>query len=161
MVTEENYQSQIHVSEVRDCSYMAAAYLKTDLFGHDAFVDVYVPYSDSPIYSAGGRAIRTEAHGLRVYATIVPGENAKAVVDARQQELAAKLFVAPSTISNYETGQRRAHAEFICKVADVFNVSTDYLLGRIEFRPPLAMINDEYVDGKSCKLSSNTSDVTQ
>lgn len=31
-----------------------------------------------------------------------------------QQELAAKLFVAPSTISNYETGQRRAHAEFIC-----------------------------------------------
>ena len=89
VVTEENYQSQIHVSEVRDCSYMAAAYLKTDLFGHDAFVDVYVPYSDSPIYSAGGRAIRTEAHGLRVYATIVPGENAKAVVDARQQELAA------------------------------------------------------------------------
>ena len=80
VVTEENYQSQIHVSEVRDCSYMAAAYLKTDLFGHDAFVDVYVPYSDSPIYSAGGRAIRTEAHGLRVYATIVPGENAQAVV---------------------------------------------------------------------------------
>ncbi|MCI9445558.1 MAG: sulfite exporter TauE/SafE family protein [Oscillospiraceae bacterium] len=89
VVTEENYQSRIHVSEVRDCSYMAAAYLKTDLFGHDAFVDVYVPYSDSPIYSSDGRAIRTEAHGLRVYATIVSGENAKAVVDARQQELAA------------------------------------------------------------------------
>lgn len=88
-VTEENYQSQIHVSEIRDCTYMAAAYLKTDLFGHDAYVDVYVPYSDSPIYSSDGRAIRTEAHGLRVYATIVPGENAKAVIDARQQELAA------------------------------------------------------------------------
>ena len=89
VVTEETYQSQIHVSEVRNCTYMAAAYLKTDLFGHDAFVDVYVPYSDSPIYSADGRAIRTEAHGLRVYATIVPGENAKAVVDAKYQELAA------------------------------------------------------------------------
>lgn len=88
-VTEENYQSQIHVSEIRDCTHMAAAYLKTDLFGHEAFVDVYVPYSDSPIYSSDGRAIRTEAHGLRVYATIVPGENAKAVIDARQQELAA------------------------------------------------------------------------
>ena len=88
VVTEENYQSQIHVSEIRDCAYMAAAYLKTDLFGHDAFVDVYVPYSDSPIYSADGRSIRTQAHGLRVYATIVPGENAKAVIDARQQELA-------------------------------------------------------------------------
>lgn len=88
-VTEENYQSQIHVSEIRDCTYMAAAYLKTDLFGHDAFVDVYVPYCESPIYSADGRAVRTEAHGLRVYATIVPGENAKQVIDARQQELAA------------------------------------------------------------------------
>ncbi len=89
VVTEENYQTQIHVAEIWDCTYMAAAYLKTGLFGHDAFVDVYVPYSDSPIYSADGRAIRTEAHGLRVFATIVPGENAKAVVDARQQELAA------------------------------------------------------------------------
>ena len=88
-VTEETYQSQIHVSEVRNCTYMAAAYLKTDLFGHDAFVDVYIPYSDLPIYSVGGRAIRTEAHGLRVYATIVPGENAKAVIDARYQELSA------------------------------------------------------------------------
>lgn len=86
-VTEENYQSQIHISEMRNCAYMAAAYLKTDLFGHEAFVDVYVPYSDTPIYAADGRAVRTEAHGLRVYAAIVPGENAKAVIDERQREL--------------------------------------------------------------------------
>ena len=92
-VTEENYQSQIHISEVRNCAYMAAAYLKTDLFGHDAFVDVYVPYSDTPIYAADGRAVRTEAHGLRVYAAIVPGENAKAVIDERQRELEATGLV--------------------------------------------------------------------
>ena len=88
-VTEENYQGQIHISEVRNCAYMAAAYLKTDLFGHEAFVDVYIPYSDAPIYAADGRAVRTEAHGLRVYATIVPGENAKAVIEERQRELEA------------------------------------------------------------------------
>lgn len=92
-VTEENYQSEIHISEVRNCAYMAAAYLKTDLFGHDAFVDVYVPYSDTPIYAAGGRAVRTEAHGLRVYAAIVPGENAKAVIEERQRELEATGIV--------------------------------------------------------------------
>lgn len=92
-VTEENYQSQIHVSQMRNCAYMAAAYLKTDLFGHDAFVDVYIPYSDTPIYAAGGRAVRTEAHGLRVYAAIVPGENAKAVIEERQQELEATGLV--------------------------------------------------------------------
>lgn len=88
-VTEENYQSQIHISEVRNCAYMAAAYLRTDLFGHEAFVDVYIPYSDAPIYAAEGRAVRTEAHGLRVYAAIVPGENAKAVIEERQRELEA------------------------------------------------------------------------
>ena len=88
-VTEENYQGQIHISEVRNCAYMAAAYLKTNLFGHEAFVDVYIPYSDAPIYAADGRAVRTEAHGLRVYAAIVPGENAKAVIEERQRELEA------------------------------------------------------------------------
>lgn len=88
-VTEENYQSQIHVAEVRDCEFIATAYIKTDIFGHDAFVDVYVPYSDRPIYSGDGRAIRSEAHGLRSYVTILPGENAKAVIDAQQQALAA------------------------------------------------------------------------
>lgn len=88
-VTEENYQSKIHVSEVRDCEFMAAAYIKTDIFGHNAFVDVYVPYSDQPIYTTDGRAIRSEAHGLRVYVTILPGESAKEVIDAQQQALAA------------------------------------------------------------------------
>lgn len=88
-VTEENYQSQIHVAEIRDCAFIATAYIKTDIFGHDAFVDVYVPYSDQPIYSKDGRAIRSEAHGLRSYVTILPGENAKAVIDAQQQALAA------------------------------------------------------------------------
>lgn len=88
-VTEENYQMKIHLSEIRNCAYMAAAYIKTDHFGHEAFVDVYVPYSDAPIYASEGRAIRTEAHGLRVYASIFPGENAKEVVEARQQVLAS------------------------------------------------------------------------
>ena len=87
-VTEENYQSQIHVSEIRDCEFMAAAYIRTDIFGHDAFVDVYVPYSEQPIYSGDGRAVRSEAHGLRAYVTILSGENAKAVIDAQYQALA-------------------------------------------------------------------------
>jgi len=101
-VTEENYQSQIHVSEVRDCTYMAAAYLRTDLFGHNAFVDVYVPYSETPIYSSDGRSIRTEAHGLRVYATILPGENAKDVIEARHQELAASGQVYEEGVADEE-----------------------------------------------------------
>lgn len=96
-ITEENYQSQIHVAEVRDCTFMATAYIKTDIFGHDALVDVYVPYDEQPIYSGDGKAIRSEAHGLRAYVTILPGKNAKAVIDTQAQTLAASGRV-------YETG---------------------------------------------------------
>lgn len=66
-----------------------------------------------------------------------------------QGELASKLFVGKSTISNYETGQRRAHAEFICKVAAFFNVTTDYLLGKSEFRESFCITSREYADGKT------------
>lgn len=66
-----------------------------------------------------------------------------------QKEIAEKLFVGKSTISNYETGQRRVHAEFICQVAAIFNVSTDYLLGLTEFKEPLSVVDTEYIDGKT------------
>lgn len=78
-----------------------------------------------------------------------------------QQELAAKLFVATSTISNYETGQRRAHAEIICNVAAVFNVSTDYLLGRTELSLPPTIVNEEYIDGKNSKYAPATGNVVK
>lgn len=64
-----------------------------------------------------------------------------------QKELAVKLFVGKSTISNYETGQRRAHTDFICKVADILDVSTDYLLGRVETRRSFSITSEDYVEG--------------
>lgn len=63
-----------------------------------------------------------------------------------QADLAIKLNVAKSSISNYETGQRRAHTELICKVADIFEVSTDYLLGRSEFHETLSLLERKYSD---------------
>lgn len=47
-----------------------------------------------------------------------------------QQELAIKLKVAPSTIGMYESGKRMPDADVLNKIADIFNVSIDYLLGR-------------------------------
>lgn len=66
-----------------------------------------------------------------------------------QQELADMLHVANSSISNLETGQRRAHADFICKAAKVFNVSTDYLLGLSHFRESFSVTDKKYADGKT------------
>lgn len=47
-----------------------------------------------------------------------------------QKELAKKLKLAESTISMYERGERQPDYETLQKLANFFEVSTDYLLGR-------------------------------
>ena len=46
-----------------------------------------------------------------------------------QDELARKLNVTKSIISNYEIGDRTPSTHILIKLAYIFNVSTDYLLG--------------------------------
>ena len=46
-----------------------------------------------------------------------------------QDELARKLNVTKSIISYYELGDRTPSADILVKLAYIFNVSTDYLLG--------------------------------
>lgn len=47
-----------------------------------------------------------------------------------QQDLAQKIGVAKSTISQYEKGSRQPNLEMLEKIADFFNVDIDYLMGR-------------------------------
>jgi transcriptional regulator with XRE-family HTH domain len=47
-----------------------------------------------------------------------------------QKDLAAHLKVAESTISSYENEAREPNLDTVVKLADLFNVSTDRLLGR-------------------------------
>ena len=47
----------------------------------------------------------------------------------KQSELVNLLNLSPSTISLYESDSRKPTPEIITKVADIFHVSTDYLLG--------------------------------
>ena len=55
-------------------------------------------------------------------------------------ELADHLKVTRQTVSNYCLGQTTPSFQLLCKIADFFNVSTDYLLGRTETRSPDANI---------------------
>ncbi len=48
-----------------------------------------------------------------------------------QADLANALEIERSTIAKYETGDRSPDIEMLCKIADVLNVSTDELLGRM------------------------------
>lgn len=50
-----------------------------------------------------------------------------------QVALAKELDVDCSTIAKYETGDRLPDLVMLCKLADYFNVTTDYLVGRTPF----------------------------
>lgn len=47
-----------------------------------------------------------------------------------QVKLAIDLNMSQNTISRYETGERQPGIEELIIIADYFNISVDYLLGR-------------------------------
>nr|WP_297863814.1 helix-turn-helix transcriptional regulator [uncultured Acetatifactor sp.] len=53
-----------------------------------------------------------------------------------QKELAALLNMSIGTISNYENNVHAPDLATLCKLADFFQVTTDYLLGRTGYRCP-------------------------
>ena len=52
--------------------------------------------------------------------------------DLRQSDLAKATGIDQRTISNYETGKTAPDAYALIKLADFFQVSLDYLVGRID-----------------------------
>lgn len=46
-----------------------------------------------------------------------------------QADMAKLIDVTPQAYSRYELGQRELGYEMLCKLADYFNVSVDYLIG--------------------------------
>lgn len=58
------------------------------------------------------------------------------------KELAALLGITEGAVSNYENGKRQPDLMMLLKIADVFNCSTDYLLGRTD-RPDAYLIEKE------------------
>ena len=49
-----------------------------------------------------------------------------------QLRWATELNTTQNTISRYETGEREPGIDELIKIADFFNVSVDYLIGRTE-----------------------------
>lgn len=49
-----------------------------------------------------------------------------------QSQLGEKLNVTKASISGYENDTRSPDRETLVKIAEIFNVSTDYLLGRTD-----------------------------
>lgn len=47
-----------------------------------------------------------------------------------QKQVAEKIGISPSIVSGYETGERTPSTEILLSLSYLYNVSTDYLLGK-------------------------------
>lgn len=56
-----------------------------------------------------------------------------------QAELADQLGISRPTLTKYEQGEREPDYTTLKKIADYFNISTDYLLGRTNFEKATAI----------------------
>ena len=63
-----------------------------------------------------------------------------------QKQLAAYLHVSVGTISNYENGVHSPDLKTLCKLANYFHVSADYMLDRTEYIAPIEDLNSPLVD---------------
>lgn len=63
-----------------------------------------------------------------------------------QKELAVFLNVSVGTVSNYENDVHSPDLATLCKIADFFGVTTDYLLGRTSYRKDPAVLNQRVSD---------------
>lgn len=51
-----------------------------------------------------------------------------------QKDVANKLNISNATLSQYESGVRQPSYDILKKIADIYNVSIDYLLGRTDIK---------------------------
>lgn len=58
-----------------------------------------------------------------------------------QKELAQTLHLSIGTLSNYENGVHQPDLTTLCRLADFYQVSVDYLLGRTECRQDVRILN--------------------
>jgi transcriptional regulator with XRE-family HTH domain len=69
-----------------------------------------------------------------------------------QKDLSAELKIGISTLSQYETNKREPDIQTILRIADYFNVSVDYLLGKtdepkpniVKYDPELLFSDNEF-----------------
>lgn len=77
------------------------------------------------------------------------GDRLKALRNKRdllQQDVADELGMTKATLSRFETGARQPDANMLVRLANYFNCSVDYLLGRID-DPDVTL--EEYINKRS------------
>lgn len=52
--------------------------------------------------------------------------------DLTQKQVGEAINVPQRTYAYYESGQRKVPPQVLCALADFYNVSVDYILGRVD-----------------------------
>ena len=55
----------------------------------------------------------------------------------QQKDICTALGIAQNTYSQYENNKREPNSETLCKIADFYNVTLDYLVGRTDTPTPV------------------------
>jgi len=74
-----------------------------------------------------------------------------------QKEVASHMNVTTATISNYETDRHFPDAEMLCKLADFYGVTVDYMLGRTTYRYDPQQLSRPLTDNYTVSDLINTS----
>ena len=64
--------------------------------------------------------------------------------DLSKRELAVKLGIPPSTYYDYENGKTQPDLSKIIKIAEFFDVNSDYLLGLSDSRKRIVLKREEF-----------------
>ena len=64
-----------------------------------------------------------------------------------QKDIAELLHVSPGSVSNYETGAHLPTIDALITLADHYQVTTDYLLGRTDSQRPQSIMDAKFLDG--------------
>ena len=73
-----------------------------------------------------------------------------------QKELADYLKVSIGTVSNYEQGIHNPDFKTLCSIADFYEVSLDYLLGRTNIRVRVDALDQQLTDSYTVADLLNT-----
>ena len=71
-----------------------------------------------------------------------------------QKQAAEKIGVSPSIVSGYETGERTPSTEILLSLSYLYNVSTDYLLGKQTAAPSTTLDISKLSDKQKAALSN-------
>lgn len=92
---------------------------------YNVSIDYVLGFSDKKNYQNSQNNINQKEIGSRL-------KNYRKEKHLSQREFSEKINIHPSTLSNYENGKNMITTFFLYEICKKFNVSADYLLGKID-----------------------------